>query len=193
MCGGTPFGTELLLVSTLRDLLFIDGRESDSQIADRFVHGCKNALGQIEDQQLPFPQVASEVASIYAEAAFALGYFSPCRLLSRDEMALVRSALTPDFMSRDWDMNQLYETLGLPSHEILGWDTTVACYGCIEREMKWVFCDLARWPPGAPISVDSLLPVEILRDVRHELSNKMHLLPFGKRWIEVAGAARPPV
>jgi hypothetical protein len=143
----------------------------------------------MEDQKLPFPDFVNEVASICAKAAFALGYITPERLLSGDEMSRLWSALTPDFMSRVWDEHELHEKFGPPSHEVVGGVTTVACYACGERNTKCVFFDWSRRPTGAEDWLITL-PVAIVRDVRKDLTNKMHLLPFGKRWIEGVGIHR---
>jgi hypothetical protein len=211
MWGGTAVCTESSLRSLLPDLLFIDEREADWDVAARFLHGPYGARGQLEDQKLPFPDFVNEVASICAEAAFALGYFTPERLLSGDEMSRLCSALTPDFMSRDLDEHELHVKFGPPSHEVVGGDTTVACYACVERDAKWVFFDLDRRLHSAedrlttlPVAIPAgrlddphafwgsenwlfIWPAGIVRDVRKDLTNKMHLLPFGKRWVETGG------
>jgi hypothetical protein len=176
--GGSAGGIRFLLRRLLDDLLFIDNRETDWQdIAGRYLMGCADVYGQLDFQHLPFPDYVNEVASTYAEVAFALGYFTPERLLSEEEMDRLNSAMTDEFMERDWNETELYDRFGTPSHTPLGGVTTVACYACSRRDMKWVFFDLSRGRSGAEDS----LAAPLVRDVRKDFGNKMCLLPFGKQ------------
>ena len=187
MWGGNAFGTELLLRGLLEDLCYIDDRDEDwSGASARFLRGCRRVCGQLEFQELPFPDFVSEVASTYAEVAFNLGYLNPSRLLTGGEMSRLGVGLDRTFLSRDWDERELHERFGPPSHEVSGGDTTAAGYACSDRETKWVFFDLSRRLPGA----EDWLPVPVVRDVRNDLTNRMVLLPFGNRLVEGAGGRR---
>src|SRR5262245_19750283 len=115
MSGGSASCAELLLRGLLRDLCFIDRREADWDVAAaRYLRGCRGVCGQLEFQHRPFPNFVNEVTSVYAEVAFALGYFAPGRLLSEDEMVRLRSATGAEFLERDWDEQELHETFGPP-------------------------------------------------------------------------------
>jgi hypothetical protein len=163
------------------DLRFIDEQSLDwgEAIKHKYRLGCRGVAGQLRMQNRPFPDYVNEVASAYAEAASALGYFAPARLIPPDEMSRLRRAITTEFKARDWDERELRERFGPPSHEILGGETTVACYACSKTCVKWVCFDLARRLPGS----DDWLDNPMLRDVRMGVRNQMHLSPLGRRWM----------
>lgn len=179
--GDKPAMAEVLLLHLLDTLCFVDEREDDWAVAkNTFVLGCQWVRGQFRFQHLPFPGFVNEVASVYAEIAFNLGYFKPARLLSELEMSRLRSVVeAPDFQCRDTTEEELHAHFGPPSHEVVGGYTTVACYGCEQLGTKWVFFDMARWLPGAV----GWLPQPLVRDFRLDPLNRMHLHPVGGRWV----------
>jgi hypothetical protein len=178
-CGNAD-GTETLLLYLLDTLCFIDGREEEWRAAaSTYISGCRWVRGHFEFQHQPFPHFVNEVASVYAEVAFSLGYFRSARLLAEAEMTRLASVVEgAAFRSRDWTEAELHAQFGPPTHEVVGGDTTVACYGCAVPAVKWVFFDLARrlpWEAG-------WLSMPLVRDFRDEYHNRMHLLPVGERW-----------
>ncbi|WP_148598452.1 hypothetical protein [Aquisphaera giovannonii] len=183
---GSAESSETLLQQLLYLLCYIEGREGEYAVAlDTYLKGPLMVRGQFEFQGLPFRPFVNEVASVYAEVAFILGHFRPARLLTDGEMARLASEVKePAFRGRDWAEPELHALFGPPSHEVVGGLTTVACYGCERVGVKWVHFDLARQVPGA--CELQWLPEPILRDVRDEVRNRMHLLPFGRRWVDAA-------
>jgi hypothetical protein len=171
---------EVVLMRLIDDLRYIDERSLDwgKVIKHKYRLGCRGVGGQLHEQNCPFPDYRNEVASAYAEAACALGYFTPARLLPPEEMCRLRRAITPEFKARDWDERTLHARFGAPSHEVVGGDTTVACYACSKTRVKWVFFDLARRLPDREEWLDNPL----LRDVRLGVRNRMYLSPLGRRW-----------
>ena len=82
MRSGNSDATEVLLLHMLETLCFIDRREKEwADATSTYVQGCRWVRGHFEFQHRPFPQFVNEVASVYAEVAFILGYFIPGRLL----------------------------------------------------------------------------------------------------------------
>jgi hypothetical protein len=181
--------SEAMLLHLLDTLCFIDRRDEEwLALKGRYVVGCRWVRGHFEFQHRAFPAYVNEIASVYAEIAFRLGYFSPARLLTEAEMSRLASVVEePEFVSRDWTEAELHAQFGPPSHEVVGWLTTVACYGCVEPSVKWVFFDLARQLPVAR----DWLPVPLLRDCRNGYHNQMHLLPLGQRWAGGEGGPAP--
>jgi hypothetical protein len=188
MWSGGVEATADCLLRLLRDLVFIDEREAvwETEDVGKYMTGNRGVVGHFAYQfkgRLPHSFV-NEVASAYAEIAFYLGYFTPARLLTRDEMSAVAETVEwrwrdrNSFYDRDWPETELRERFGPPSHEVVGGDVTVACYGCEDHERKWVFIDYARTRPGT----SEWLPVRIARDVRPELGNTMYTLPFAAGW-----------
>lgn len=187
MSSGNADASEVLLLRLVDTLCFIDGREDDwAAVRGAFVTGCRWVRGHFEFQHRPFPDFVNEVASVYAEVAFRLGYFRPARLLSEAEMDRLAAAVSgTEFLTRDWTESELHAAFGPPSHEVVGGFTTVASYGCEAPAAKWVFFDLARRLPW----VEDWLPVPLVRDFRDGYHNRMHLLPVGERW---AGGGSAP-
>jgi hypothetical protein len=182
MGAGNIDATETLLLHLLDTLCFIDGREEEWATAgSTYLTGCRGVRGHFEFQHRPFPDFVNEVASVYAEVAFSLGYYRPAHLLSEEAMARVNATVERgEFRSRDWTEAELHSEFGPPSHEVVGGLTTVACYACEAPAVKWVFFDLAR---GFSWSGD-WLPVPLVRDFRTGHYNQMHLLPVGQRLAE---------
>lgn len=186
MYGGSAEGIAKLLEAILADLCYIDEREADWDATGQYRTGNRGVLGQFEYQfrRRGFLFFTNEVTSTYAEIAFHLGYFTPARLLTRDEMWALAKTVEwrwrdhNTFFDRDWTETELHERFGPPSHEVVGGYTTVACYGCEDRERKWVFIDFARTRPGT----NEWLSVPIARDVRMTLSNTIYPLPFAAGW-----------
>lgn len=185
MRAGKVDALETLLLHIVDTLCFIDRRDDEwARVYGSFISGCRWVRGHFEFQHRPFPDYANEVGSVYAEIAFRLGYFRPARLLTEAEMAkLTETVARPDFRGRDWTEAELHALFGVPSHEVVGGLTTVACYGCAVPAIKWVFFDLARRLPGER----DWLPTPVVRDFRDGFSNQMHLLPAGERFVELAG------
>lgn len=182
MCGGSADVAETLLLHLLDTLCFIDAREKGwATVRGTFVQGCRWVRGHFEFQHRPFPHFVNEVASVYAEVAFNLGYFTPDRLLTEAEMSrLSEDVKRPEFRLADCAESELHAAFGRPSHEVVGGETTVACYGCERVGVKWVYFDLARRLPGD----DDWLPEPVIRDFRDGVHNQMHLLPVGQRWVD---------
>jgi hypothetical protein len=182
MRGGNADVTETLLLHLLDTLCFIDGRAKDWDAArGTFIQGCRWVRGHFELQHLPFPHFLNEVASVYAEVAFNLGYFRPNRLLTEAEMSRLSADVTrPGFRLADLAESELRVEFGPASHVVVGGETTVACYGCERVGVKWVYFDLARRLAGT----DDWLPEPLVRDFRDGFHNQMHLMPVGQRWTD---------
>jgi hypothetical protein len=187
--GGNTDAAEEMLLHLLDTLCFIDGREDAWGVArGTYVTGCRWVRGHFEFQHRPFFTFVNEVASVYAEVAFSLGYFKPGKLLTEAEMSRLASVVRgPEFLSRDWTESELHKQFGPPSHEVVGGPTTVACYGCERAGVNWVHFDLARSFPAW----EDWLPEPVVRDFRNGLTNNMHLLPFGQRWANGESATVP--
>jgi hypothetical protein len=186
---GDADGSELLSRHLLDTLSFIDGRQKDWEaVRSTFVQGSRGVCGQFEFQHRPFPHFVNEVASVYAEVAFNLGYFKPDRLLAEAEMSRLASVVKgAEFRSRDWTESELHARFGPPSHEVVGGPTAVACYGGERPDAKWVYFDLARRLPDT----DDWLPEPLVRDFRDGIHNQMRLLPIGRRWAAGERVAAP--
>lgn len=182
MAGGDARGAQVILNHLLRALCFIEQREEELQaVSGEFLWGCRGVYGQFDYRWHPTPSFANEIASVYAAAAYRLGLFQPARLLSEADMSrLAKTVRKAAFFRRDWTEAELHEQFGPPSHEVVGGYTTVACYAGESPTARWVFFDLARQAPGS----EAWLPSPLLRDFRDRPDNRLHLLPFGRRWVQ---------
>jgi hypothetical protein len=164
----------------LRSLLWIDERpiaDLDAYVR-LLLGGSLGVYGKFCFQHLRQPDMyVNEVASAFAEAFFRLGYFTPARLLSVTEFEHLRSQLNSEFFAVDHTQSDMLARFGPPSHDVVGGQTTVHCYGSDDRTMPWVFFDYSRcYPPEDGVSYD-WFDDEILRDIRSN-QNKFELLPF---------------
>ena len=175
-CGTNAEAAGMLLLHLLEALCFIDNREKDwAAVRASYAESCRWLRGP-----LPFPAYVNELASIYAEMAFELGYFRPGRLLTETEMSRLAGEVSrPGFRRRDRAASELRALFGPPTHEVVGGPTMVACYGCARAGVRWVYFDLVRRLPGA----EHGLPEPLVRDYRDGVDNRMRLLPVGRRWV----------
>lgn len=175
MYGGTDFGAEMCFYTLLSDLCWIDERETEwKRLEEEFIWGPGRVLGQLADQEYSMPGYINEVTSTYAQLAHMLGYYLPERLLPTTEWQRLLGSLTDGFFGRDWTESQLHNEFGQPSHEVIGGDTTVACYAPGDAVDRWVFFDISR---KYPHNDDEWFEAPILRDVRLK-RNRFRLLPF---------------
>lgn len=171
----------------LETLCFIEGRDNDWAAMGTYVHGCRGVCGQFDFQHRPFAPYVNEVASVYAEVGFHLDYFRPERLLTDEEMSrLVFDLGQLHFRRSDWNEVELHARFGPPSHQVVGGQTTVACYACEKPGVQWVFFDLARKLPG-----EDWLPVPLVRDYRRD--GCMRLLPLGTRLLDGQSLPTPDI
>ena len=175
---------DLYFGKILRDLIWLDER-SESQVdhALSLLWGALQVFGQLDYQGFPQPdQFASEVASTYTQAAFRLGYYSPKRLLTREEYLWLVDALDADFFLLDHEQNEIQTRFGDPSHEVIGGQTTVYCYGCEDVRCEWVYFDFSRCYPPKDGETCNWFREPILRNVRR-VKNKFEPLPFAS-WFQ---------
>jgi hypothetical protein len=164
----------------LDDLCWLDERETDFEVVVReLLHGSMRVYGQFFFQHLTIPDgFSNEIASTYAQAAFRLGYYSPERLLSVGEFEQLNRSIDDTFMITDHTESEIVSRFGKPTHEVLGGQTTVHCYGCCDPHTSWLYFDYSRCDPPADLLSYDWFDDSKLRDIRRE-NNAMELLPYG--------------
>lgn len=168
----------------LDDLFWIDDRpKSDRKSVDELLFGPAGVAGKLTEQ-FPHPpdNFQNEVASIYAQAAFRLGYFHPQRLLTNSEFQSLSAALQASFFVADHTMSAITDQFGPPSHDVVGGQTTVLCYGCTDVETDWVYFDFSRCYPPEDRVTYQWFDEPLLRDVRTK-RHHFELFPFAE-WFE---------
>lgn len=147
----------------------------------------------------------NEITSVYAEVSFKLGYFSLMRtvgdvdpespsgrvgrLLSGDAYDEMIASIGPDFLQEDRTVEDVLDEFGPPSHEVLGGQTSVHCYGCADRSTPWVFFDYARCFPPSDGRTYEWFETLRLRNVRRDKSQIL-FVPFGRRILRAAGRSK---
>jgi hypothetical protein len=170
--------------NTLSDLSWLDERETEMAAVDRELVQLPSTAslvcGQFCNQYPAIPErCTNEIASVYAQAGYRLGYYSPKRLLTETEFAELKNSMDARFLASDHTESEIVSRFGKPTHDVLGGQTTVHCYGCCDRNANWVYFDYSRcYPPKDPHSYE-WFDDAILRDIRRK-NNEMELLPFAK-------------
>jgi hypothetical protein len=177
---GSGESADLYFSTILSDLCWIDDRESDfAPVCHDLLHGCRRVFGQFYFQQLSIPDhFANEIASTYAQAAYRLGYYKPMRVLIDSEFEELRNSIGQTFLSADHTESEIVSRFGQPTHEVVGGQTTVHCYGCCVRNADWVFFDYSRCNPPTEPHLYQWLEDPKLRNIRRTGENVMELLPF---------------
>lgn len=176
---GSGQSMDLFYSMILSDLCWLDERESDfAAVARELLRGSLGVYGQYFYQHLSIPnQFGNEIASTYAQAAYRLGYYKPERVLAEDEFEELKGNIDQKFLSTDHSESEIVSRFGKPTHDVLGGETTVHCYGCCDRNTNWIYFDYSRcYPPKDLVSYEWFDDPK-LRNVRRH-NNEMELLPF---------------
>lgn len=172
----------------LSQLCWLDEREADfASLIAGMLHGAMRVYGQFFDQHLNIPdRFSNEIASTYAQAAYRLGYYTPVRILTEEEFDELKTTIDRDFLMTDHTISEIVSRFGKPTHDVLGGQTTVHCYGSCDKDSNWLCFDYSRcYQPIDPHSVN-WFDDPVLRDIRRD-KNQMELLPFGSWCREVKG------
>lgn len=177
---GSGESADLYYSTILLDLCWIDDRESEFATVSRdLLHGCRRVFGQFYFQQLAIPDhFGNEIASTYAQAAYRLGYYKPIRVLTDSEFDELRNSIDQHFFSADHTESEIVTRFGQPTHEVLGGQTTVHCYGCCDKNVDWIYFDYSRCNPPTEPHLCNFFADPMLRDIRRASTNIMELFPF---------------
>ncbi len=179
MACGYSYAADFYFCNILADLCWLDERENEfNAIAQQLLRGSMRVYGQIFYQHLSVPDFGNEIASTYAEAAYRLAYYAPERLLSESEFEELRCRIDGEFLKNNHTESEMRSRFGEPTHEVLGGQTTVHCYGCVDPNVDWVNFDYSRCYPPKDSKSYEWFNDPILRDVRRK-NNEFELLPFG--------------
>jgi hypothetical protein len=176
-----PSQGDLFYGTIIRDLAWLKDRpKSDVDFAKELLSGSMGVFGQFWYQGFNQPDnYQNEVASVYAQAAFRLSYFRPERLLTVDEYLNIQSALDTGFLSINHTESELIERFGKPSHDVVGGQTTVHCFGCVDPSRDWIYFDYSRCYPREEFVAAEWFDDPILRDIRRREST-FEILPFAE-------------
>lgn len=176
---GTYHCADLFFGMVLSDLSWLDERESElAAIQRQLLHGSLRVYGQFVFQHLKKPdEFVNEIASTYAQAAYRLGFYKPTLLLNDADFHHLKSSINMEFFAVDHTLSEIVSRFGKPTHEVIGGETEVHCYGGCDLDADWIFFDYTRCPPGQRSGAIEYYEDAKLRDVRRR-SNLMELLPF---------------
>jgi hypothetical protein len=144
MYGGDSSGVDLHLRMLLEDLCFIDERDADAAIyqplKERHLWSSVGIRG-------PFSRVfhfaddfENELASVYGEMAFRLGYITPTRLLSCIELERIKRDARR-FRANDIHAADIQAMFGPASLIVGGRYYQILCYGTDDANHWWLFFD----------------------------------------------------
>ncbi len=144
---GDQDGVQLVLLNLLGDLVYIDERESELELAYSHLEarGMWSATRLIGPFCRRFSRVDSfedEIASVFAEIAHGLGFLQLDRTLTKSEWNDIRRGARQICRERDWHLSQIKERFGSPSLVIGGSWHQVHCYASTTDD-GWVFFDYA--------------------------------------------------
>jgi len=186
------YGGELFLHNCLNHLAFVDQTESILQREMQRLKdwGAYNACGATGAFKCAtgISQPEMEVASLYAELAFRMGYLQLDRYLSPKEFQMCRQRIDRKFSERDWAVDEIKMEFGKPS-----WATgtnpyypCVLAYASAEVSDGWVFFDF--WNEFASTKSSHVIgkygPAPMLRYIRRPA------VSFRKSFIRTAFAKR---
>lgn len=159
-------------------LCFMDDRENELasekrrliQLRVHYPPTLVDGVGEALRQILPdIEDIYCEAASVYAEVAWRLGYFTVTRTLSAKQYAELVAFIGGSWDQDDWTPTQMAERFGPPSF-VVGSDW-VSCYASADPAQAWVCFDM---PHGSG---------ELIRSVRHtvrSLDAGLRLTPHGR-------------
>jgi hypothetical protein len=140
MYAATGSEMQLLARQLLMDLCFLDDRDADAEREwSRLVrtYGQRGVVGPFE-AMFESPRCQAEVASVFAEVFYRLGYLSVGNRVGRDEWQEKTARLRSWFEDRDVTRDDAKVLLGAPSLVI---DQRVLCYVPAESAVGWLFID----------------------------------------------------
>lgn len=137
---GQRRGLDIYYLTLLNDLCFIDAHEPDTVKKYLQANNYGSALGVsgFLSEHLPTGEyLDDEIAAIYAEISFALGYLSLERILSSTELRHCMTWLQEQTTSKVWHQQDLIQLFGQPSFCTVGSGAIVNCY-CNDNPSNWI-------------------------------------------------------
>jgi hypothetical protein len=146
MSSMTNFGVEEFFRGTLGDIIFIDEREPDlekeyEKITKKGLFTPQAVTGTLSNHFQNIEVIINEIASVYAEIAYNLGYLKLEKLLSPEDWNNIYKYFRDKCSNRDRYLEDIINQYGPPSLEI-GVDVQpVHCYVSENKEHEWIFFD----------------------------------------------------
>jgi len=135
--------TEGVIADYLRWVSFIDQRIHPfnrllyRRLDCREMRHCHGIRGEFAKYFPAANCFMGEVASIYAEFGFAMGYLDVKRTLSAVEFTELRRTSWRTCRERDWTLDEIKARHGEPSWEV----RNVLCYASTDLDQGWVYFD----------------------------------------------------
>ncbi len=145
MFGHGSFGVEMFFIGILRDISFIDERESElneqiEKLRKRGLFTSQGVAGQLTHCFLN-AENSKETASIYAEIAYNLGYLKIENLSPVSDWSNIYNNIRNYCKNKDWLLKDVVGSFGSPSLAIGSDWQQIHCYVSEDNRNEWIFFD----------------------------------------------------
>lgn len=137
---GQTRGLDIYYLTLLNDLCFIDAQPPNTVKNYLQANNYGSALGVsgFLTEHIPTGKyLDDEIAAVYAEISFALGYLSLERVLSSTELKHCTTWLQEQATNKVWHHQDIIQLFGQPSFCTVGHGPTVNCY-CDSNPSNWI-------------------------------------------------------
>lgn len=191
---GEGWGLETMFLHQLYELCWLDEREGEfkqvkDDLIDRGVFTCRGVNGSLNNALPGIDFLVDEIASIYGEQAYRLGYLTVNRILTKAEWERL-CVWFKEPLTEDLRVSAIREQFGEPS-----WSTYhVDCYAGPDPRKGWLCFDYSdewrKWTDETGQHIERINCDDfILRDRRRttgKFKRAIELTPFGCRLLEEA-------
>jgi hypothetical protein len=197
MYGGDGFGCELFARSCLQYLTFIDQREDEyrdllAELIDRKASDSGGVRGAFI-MRTRREATSGEIASVFGELAFRLGYLKTERVLEEADYARMSTLLRRECERCDWTLTEVTKQFGTPSWSSSSGNPYYPCttlylfHGTPFRSIAFDFWNELDLRPEREKLTGIYGEIPVLRDVRirgKSFPSDFIFTPIGKHIIQ---------
>ena len=197
---GNGGGLENLFRHVIEQLLCIDEREGDwapllDDLRQRGVFSSFGVYGKLNSFFAGVNEVSDELASIYGQLAYQLGYLQLDRVLSPFEWSALQQWFSSVPLTVDMRLQEVKQLFGEPSFHTLGNSHQVHCYAGADMSDGWFCFDYGNqsrhWTDESGQHFEWVYGDDfILRDRRRTAGpfiGMIEFTPFGQQLFETVG------
>ncbi len=140
------YDLEIHFLNILDDLSYIDEKESDlkmhlDNLREKGLTSSQNVAGRLQEYFSKVDSFFNEIASIYAEIAYNLGYFKLENLCTSEKWDAIFNNINNFYCNQDRHINDIVTQFGKPSLEIGTIWSPVHIYACEDNQKGWICFD----------------------------------------------------